>query len=83
MNTSLLEIYAVVISVPHNVYSVCIKVQNHVHACVCVHVGVHVSTITFSVLAKKKNSKNNCLQFILAIIFKYNLVQMKPNILVL
>lgn len=55
MNTSLLEIYAVMISVPHNVYSVCIKVQNHVHACVCVHVGVHIySTVTFSVLAKKK-----------------------------
>lgn len=55
MNTSLLKIYAVMISVPHNVYSVCIKVQNlmHVHACVCVHVGVHIhSTVTFSVLAK-------------------------------
>lgn len=56
MNTSLLKIYAVMISVPHNVNSVCIKVQNrvHVHACVCVHVGVHIysSTGTFSFLAK-------------------------------
>lgn len=61
MNTLLLEIYAVMISVLHNVYSVCIKIQNHVrvHACVCgvcVHVGVHIySTVTFSVLAKKKS----------------------------
>lgn len=56
MNTSLLKIYAVIISAPHNVYSVCINVQNcmHVHACVCVHAGVHIysSTVTFSFLAK-------------------------------
>lgn len=56
MNTSLLKIYAVMISVIHNVYSVCIKVQNrmYVHVCVCMHVGVHIysSTVIFSVLAK-------------------------------